>query len=864
MNADSFVSERQEKLFQEVLRQLERLGYRDELLRQSYEFPDWFEKDTPLRVAPAAAFGRTPRSYESACFGVLLANGKTGVGLVSEYRALGAPIAFEVRDDSVTSWTVGQDSNFIREELHISPEMLDRVFQDHESEWSTKDVLRLKNIRFERGPQQQEFDLGLIPALEKQIQEKLHDVFQEVLADAVASHKKNLREVVRLVFRFVAAKVLCDRGHPPFSSIKDFSDADSVLRMVGEYYGEREIPLGRDSAMRHAIGRNLWSRVDFRNISVEVLAYIYENTFVDAATRQEYGTHSTPHNIARYIVHHLPFEKIGEKEPLILEPFSGHGIFLVAALQRLRELLPNDMDERERHKYFVKRLIGYEIDEFAVEVGTLCLMLADFPNHNGWQLHRENVFESIQFPNDLRRAGVVLCNPPFEDFRPEDRHRYGLLRSVLQPVEFMHRVLDDLSPAAMLGFVLPRAFLDGSSYREIRELLARRFDELETVGLPDRVFHVSQQQSALLLARSPTSSDRKVVSVTYTHVSDKDREAFLSEYAFTRRDSEVKSLQDAQERLTVVPLREIWDRLLYCSRLGTIAEIHRGVEWQPPFDATKYTSTVAKPGFVRGVLSAEDSQSFQMQAVTFLCAKSEYRRRKAWNYPWERPKTLLNAVRVSRGPWCLAAFGDHSGLIASQDFQALWPKNHWTPETLAAVLNGPVANAFVISHELDKRHNRIKTLKRIPTPELSKEEVEAIDSLVVRYVHLTRPPRSTRSGSYQTRHVLGSMSAKELPLFGGDDSFAEAKQVLLEIDAIVLKAYHLPPRLEREVLDFFRGADRPVPFIFREYFPESFVPAIPLWMYLSPSYKNNSAEFFLQRAPAITDQALIDTLKGIE
>ncbi len=35
-------------------------------------------------------------------------------------------------------------------------------------------------------------------------------------------------------------------------------------------------------------------------------------------------------------------------------------------------------------------------------------------------------------------------------------------------------------------------------------------------------------------------------------------------------------------------------------------------------------------------------------------------------------------------------------------------------------------------------------------------------------------------------------------------------RLLTEIDAAVLEAYDLPPRLERELLDYFRDAERPV------------------------------------------------------
>ena len=860
MSGENFSTDRHERLFQEVLHQLEALGYRGQLLARSYEFPDWFIENSPIRIAPAVAFGRTPQSYDSACFAVLLSNGKSGVELVTDYRALGAPVAFEVREDSVVYWKVGRDVAQMREELRIPPDALVRVFQEHELQWASKEVLRIKNIRFEAGPQQLEFDLGLIPALERHIQRKLDTLLKAVLAEAEAVYKRNTsreanaKDLFRLVFRFLAAKVLHDRGHAPFGSLSDFSNADDVLRMVGKYYGEQNLPLSDDFNTRCVVATGLWSLVDFRNLSVEVLAYIYENTLVDKQSRKELGTHSTPHNIARYIVHHLPFEKINQDEPLILEPFSGHAIFLVASLQRLRDLLPNDMDEKERHDYFVKRLRGYEIDAFAIEVSRLCLMLADFPNHNGWQLHSGDVFLSKIFSQDLRKAGIVLCNPPFEDFPLKGRDRYRL-KSVHKPAELIHRVLAGLPASAMLGFVLPRTFLDGNSYRVVRELLVKRFDEIETVGLPDKVFHKSQQTSALLIAKTPRRLDRPVVSVAYTHVDDKDRDRFLSEYNFTRRDSEIKNLAAAQDSLKVVALREIWSRLERFPKLGALATIHRGIEWKQPFVEERYISSAPKSGFEQAFHKVEGIQCFRSPVRTFLCTKKEFRRGNAWELPWTRAKVLFNASRISRGQWCLAAFEDQTGLIASQNFHALWPDNHWTAKTFAALLNGPVANAFVAVRDSDQQRSRIKTVKDIPTPDLSPKDVEAIDGLVDKYVEFIRS-------------VLPIQSNPPMPLWTkGEPLYLQrAKTVLLEIDAIILRSYGLPPRMERQLLNFFNDArtPRPLPFAFMNYFPESFVPTIPLWMYVSQDYENCSAGFFIRHAPIVDDSVVVEALKEVE
>ena len=100
----------------------------------------------------------------------------------------------------------------------------------------------------------------------------------------------------------------------------------------------------------------------------------------------------------------------------------------------------------------------------------------------------------------------------------------------------------------------------GATERCVR-LLAQRFQELEVVALPDRVFRISQVESALLIAKEPRTDDHNRVLVSYTEVRDKDREHFLTAYGYTRRESQTKTSQEAEESLTVIALREIWERL---------------------------------------------------------------------------------------------------------------------------------------------------------------------------------------------------------------------------------------------------------------------------------------------------------------
>jgi hypothetical protein len=97
--------------------------------------------------------------------------------------------------------------------------------------------------------------------------------------------------------------------------------------------------------------------------------------------------------------------------------------------------------------------------------------------------------------------------------------------------------------------------------------------------LPDGVFEKSQMETVLVVATEPRSEESSTVSVPFTHVSEKDRDAFLTEYAFTRRDEAQRTIDEARNSLNVVFLREVWEKLDRPDPVGRFADIHKGIEW---------------------------------------------------------------------------------------------------------------------------------------------------------------------------------------------------------------------------------------------------------------------------------------------
>ena len=181
----------------------------------------------------------------------------------------------------------------------------------------------------------------------------------------------------------------------------------------------------------------------------------------------------------------------------------------------------------------------------------------------------------------------------------------------------------------------------------------------------------------------------------------------------------------------------------------------------------------------------------------YLCAKKEYRRRNAWDKPWKLPKVVCNATRRTMGPWRIVACAVDLNLLCSQNFTAIWPKKPWTSRSLAAVLNGPVACAYMATRERWK-HLTINKMKGIPLPTLNESQISTLDALV---------------GEYQNLVALWRDFPEERGLFGANyPPKAKLIELLRQIDLEILQAYNLPNGLLGQLVTYFKGHSRTVPF----------------------------------------------------
>ena len=464
----------------------------------------------------------------------------------------------------------------------MTVEELPALFERNCDIWHPDAIHRAKSVgAVEKGYQLDFVDLGLLPAIEGEIHSKLDRLLVETLAAATAAQGKRSLDVrlsFRVVFRLLAAKVLQDRGHP-YARKWDPADLPSILDGIESYYSLAAVPETNRRAVTRAFmfaWEHLRQGISFSNISADDLAFVYENTLVTPEARKLFGTHSTPRQIAEYVVGRLELHRHLPESLKIYEPFTGAGAFLVSALRHLRDLLPIDWTDQKRHSFLVRHLAGDEIDPFACEVAMLSLILADYPNQNGWQIREADLFQGNTLKEQMSAHNVILCNPPFEAFTADERRGYPIANETFsKPMAVLNAALD-AHPLA-LGFVLPRPFILERQFAEQRRRIEKLYGAVELVELPDRTFGASNIEASLLIANDPRPPAPAVTVLRSTEIADRDRVSFLKTGATTTRREVVRPFEDDPSgNLWIPPLASLWDYLESYPRLGDTLRPRRG------------------------------------------------------------------------------------------------------------------------------------------------------------------------------------------------------------------------------------------------------------------------------------------------
>lgn len=526
-------------------------------------------------------------------------------------------MVFVCLQDTLQWWKQGAKSAEFLES--VPADNVERFFQMHADKFSPSAVYRAKNWGRVRQEYQLNFvDLGLMPLVEEEVGRSL-----SALVERSVDELKNCLDwgeiteeqghwLLQTVFWLVSGKILRDKQVERFEDL-DLNDVEQVFQRVAKHYGTA--PLAAGSA-RQTEGLRESARIIERFSSLtltttESLAYVYENALISEKTRSSLGTHRTPSYLVDYVVGNLAdwIVDIPVNERSVFEPACGHAAFLVSAMRLLTEMLPPEKAiPSQRGPYLRSRLHGTDKDAFAIELARLSLTLTDIPNPDGWDLEPQNMFLGDILAQQAKRNTILLANPPFSDFTPEEqrdcREQGSNVRFLSKPAEMLWRMLPQLAEGGVFGVVLPQTFLHSDKARDIREFLASEYELREICVFPDKVFSFSDAESVVIVGRRKRVSGQN--QVRYRHVRERELPGFRANYTVTSTQSicQARFSHDAAFSFRVPDLEDVWDACAGNPKLGDVAELGKGLEYraQPPPGSTTYSEEEfpgSQPGFVR-------------------------------------------------------------------------------------------------------------------------------------------------------------------------------------------------------------------------------------------------------------------------
>ena len=776
---------------------LEEAGYDSDHLVPDYAFTSRSDDGSLVNHrADLVAFGGDPHTMRTACVSVVEPASTTSVAdTVSKLRFLTAPLAIVGAGSSVDLWSIRRGLE--PEPFLTSPRSTWReAFRGRLADLSPENIMEAK-----RGDIQLQFvDAELGSWAERVTGDALTKLLESLLAHAKkklpaaystrpAAHKA----IVRLVFNLFACRILEDLG-----VIDKATDPATSLHSANAKFSENiDTHIVNSQYLSKALIREVHSilrkRFAFASLTTDMLGHAYENALVSAKLRREHGIYYTPHSITRYILRQLPIESIPEGDRMLLDPCCGSGSFLRAGFERLASLLPDSWTPAQRHQYLRARIVGRDIDDFAREIASLSLVLADVHNRNGWKISGGDVSQ-ITVAAVGRRPTIVVTNPPFKEIKEAGTRREFAADTLVS-------LIDLTAKDGLIGIVLPQSILESRAGAEARASVLDNCDILELSMFPGGVFY-SHADSVVLLLRKRSArigKRERAAVVTVREVRNRDLPAFESKGIFTRTYSVDTAdwVADSKNRFMVSPLSDTWKKLeASCGRLGRVADIRNGLQIK-----NKDVESVVdkkRTGDVPFVDRLNILRPFALLTTgglreTRWLKYGDQLHRQRDRAIFDVAKVLVNSNRNPGSTWRLVAAAAEEGLFFSHNFHGVIPKpdSVVSIEQIVAVLNGPVANAWFDAH-CRKRWVVRSTLGKLPFPTFDKPAASQVTDAV---------RALGKAIISKWRH------AEEGLFYDGLMDTPDTAFLLSEIDSLVYDAYGLS-KVERRAIDRLMSHDR--------------------------------------------------------
>ncbi|MBK9451771.1 MAG: SAM-dependent DNA methyltransferase [Bacteroidetes bacterium] len=232
------------------------------------------------------------------------------------------------------------------------------------------------------------------------------------------------------------------------------AEIDAIKKLDLEYFAKfAEGDISWCTKVKNEKGQlSLWKWYSFDDLPIELISHIYEDFAVgkqeDGSTKAE-GVVYTPPQLVQFLLDEvLPLNNQTKRNPRILDPACGSGIFLVGAYKRLIQLWrldnawkkPSKKEIPVLQKLLKDCIFGCDINTEATRLTyfslSLALLDALSPNEIWENVHFENLtsigkvgddFDANLYDKDffkvvsrLGRFDLIIGNPPFLSELTED------------------------------------------------------------------------------------------------------------------------------------------------------------------------------------------------------------------------------------------------------------------------------------------------------------------------------------------------------------------------------------------------------------------------------------------------------------
>ena len=363
----SELSDRTLDLVQEALLSV---GYDSRAIVTDYDFAAPGNQNAFDKVDLAAFSDPVRHDLHTSCIAAQRVDANTDVpAILDKMSYLATPVALILQSDGVDIWPVTR-APILRPFEHISYNRLNQYFSEHGGDLRPDALAAAKT----KGHQLSFLDLD--QTLLQFAYEATRSILVERFENAVSAARDSLRgrtdllagDLTKAALQILAAAILEDKlllGRERSVTVDELLQRSA--RKYGQYF---------DLASLNRIGQNvgqltfetLRNNVTFRSFTNEMLGYFYENAFVDEDLRKELGVYYTPRSIAKRILTRLPIEDIPPSDRVVFDGSSGSGNLLLAAFERVGDLLPSGWTRDQKHDYLVQRIHGVDVDPFATQV----------------------------------------------------------------------------------------------------------------------------------------------------------------------------------------------------------------------------------------------------------------------------------------------------------------------------------------------------------------------------------------------------------------------------------------------------------------------------------------------------------------